>query len=228
MREQDLLIQRFLDDDLTPEERVAFLQSVDADPSLRRCWLNLELVVAEAAQLPRLAPSTRFRSQVQGKLALAPTSLWDRFRASVMVPRTLEWNFAGAMAAACVAIVAVVGFMRFAPERIVEVPVPVAGNQAQTASLSSGQEAKVFVRLVLLQPDARSVSVAGDFNGWNPGQTKLERSEGGMWTATIALKPGRYQYMFVIDGKQWVADPLAEEGAGDGFGSQNAVLDVAI
>ena len=228
MREQDLLIQRFLDDDLAPEERVAFLQAVDADPSLRRRWLNLELVVAEAAQLPRLAPSARFLAQVQGKLALAPSSLWDRFRAAVMVPRTLEWNFAGAVAAACVALVAVAGLLQFAPERIVEVPIPVAGSQAQTASLTSGQEAKVFVRLVLLQPDARSVSVAGDFNGWNPGQTRLERSEGGMWTATIALKPGRYQYMFVIDGKQWLADPLASEASGDGFGSQNAVLDVAI
>ena len=228
MREQDLLIQRCLDDDLTPEERVAFLQTVDADSSLRRRWLNLELVVAEAAQLPRLAPSARFFAQVQGKLALAPKTPWDRLRAMVMAPRILEWNFAGAMVAACVAMVAVVGLLQFAPERIVEVPVPVAGNQAQTASFAPGQESKVYVRLVLLQPDARSVSVAGDFNDWNPGQTKLERSEGGMWTATIALKPGRYQYMFVIDGKQWVADPLAEEGAGDGFGSQNAVLDVAI
>ncbi|TKB67136.1 MAG: hypothetical protein E8D47_04940 [Nitrospira sp.] len=228
MREQDLLIQRFLDHELTPEERVAFLQAVDADPSLRRRWLNLELVVAEAAQLPRLAPSARFLAQVQGKLALKPTSLWDRLRAMITAPRTLEWNFAGAMVAACVALVAVVGLVRFAPERIVGVPVPVVGSQAQTASLPSGQESKVFVRLVLLQPGARSVSVAGDFNGWNPAQTKLERSEGGLWTATIALKPGRYQYMFVIDGKQWVADPLAEEGAGDGFGSQNAVLDVAI
>jgi len=228
MREQDLLIHRFLDDDLTLEERVAFLQAVDADPSLRRRWLNLELVVAEAAQLPRLAPSARFLAQVQGRLALAPSSLWDRLRAAVMVPRTLEWNFAGAMAAACVALVAVAGLLQFVPERIVEVPIPVAGSQAQTASLTSGQEAKVFVRLVLLQPGARSVSVAGDFNGWNPGQTRLERSEGGMWTATIALKPGRYQYMFVIDGKQWVADPLASEASGDGFGSQNAVLDVAI
>ena len=228
MHEQDLLIQRFLDDDLAPEERVAFLQAVDADPLLRRRWLNLELVVAEAAQLPRLAPSARFLAQVQGKLALASSSPWDRFRAAVMGPRTLEWNFAGAMAAACVALVAVAGLLQFAPERIVEVPIPVAGSQAQTASFAPGQETKVFVRLVLLQPGARSVSVAGDFNGWNPGQTKLERSEGGMWTATIALKPGRYQYMFVIDGKQWIADPLAEEGAGDGFGAQNAVLDVAI
>ena len=228
MREQDLLIQRFLDDDLTPEERVAFLRAVDTDSALKRRRLNLELVVAEAAQLPRLAPSARFLAQVQAKVAPASISPWDRLRAAITAPRSLEWNLAGAMAAACVAVVAVVGLMRFAPERIVEVPVPVAGSQAQTASLAPGQETKVFVRLVLLQPGARSVSVAGDFNGWNPGQTQLERSEGGIWTATIALKPGRYQYMFVIDGKQWIADPLAAEGEGDGFGAQNAVLDVSI
>ena len=228
MREQDLLIQRFLDHDLTPEERVTFLQAVDADPSLLRRWLNMELVVAEAAQLPRLAPSARFLAQVQAKLAPASISLWDRLRAAVTVPRTLEWNLASAMAVACITVLAVVGLMRLGPERIVEVPVPVAGGQAQTAPLAPGQETKVFVRLVLLQPGARSVSVAGDFNGWNPGQTQLERSEGGMWTATIPLKPGRYQYMFVIDGKQWLADPLAGEASGDGFGSQNAVLDVSI
>ena len=226
MREQDLLIQRFLDHDLTPEERVAFLQAVDADPSLRRRWLNMELVVAEAAQLPRLAPSARFRSQVQAKLAPVSISLWDQLRAAVTVPRALEWNLAGAVAVACVAAVAVVGLLRLAPERIVEVPV--ASAPGQTIAASAGQEPTVFVRLVLLQPEARSVSVAGDFNGWNPGQTRLERSQGGVWTATIPLKPGRYQYMFVIDGKKWIADPLADEGTTDGFGSQNAVLDVAI
>ena len=224
MRDQDLLIQHFLDNDLSPEERVTFLQAVDADPSLRRRWLNLELVVAEAAQLPRLAPSARFLAQVQAKLAPASISPWDRFRAAITVPRTLEWNLVGAMAAACVAVVAIVGLMRFVPERIVEVPVPI--TPAQTASLEAGQATKVYVRLVLLQPGAHSVSVAGDFNGWNPSQTTMDRSDGGVWTTTIQLKPGRYQYMFVVDGKQWIADPLAKEDAGDGFGSNNAVLDV--
>ena len=38
MQEQELLIQRFLDGDLTPEERVTFLRTVDADSSLRRRW----------------------------------------------------------------------------------------------------------------------------------------------------------------------------------------------
>ncbi|NOT22826.1 MAG: hypothetical protein HOP22_08875 [Nitrospiraceae bacterium] len=228
MDDQDLLIQRFLDQDLAPEERVQFLETVDADPRLRRQWLNFEMVVAEAGRLPRIAPSSQFTARVLAKLDAQPKGFFSRLAELFTVPRTLEWNLTGALATACVVVVAVVGLLRFAPERIVEVPVPMAGSQAQTASFTPAQEPKVFVRLVLLQPGAQSVSVAGDFNGWNPNQTKLEPSEGGMWTATIALKPGRYQYMFVIDGKQWIADPFAVDGAGDGFGSQNAVLDVSI
>ena len=226
MNEHELLIHRFLDQDLSPEERVAFLQAVDADPALRRRWLNLELVLAETARLPRVTPSAAFFSELKRKIAPPPISWWARIRAAITVSRTLEWNLAGALAAACVAIVAIGGVFTLIPERIREVPVTV--GPAQTVAAVQNQEPKVFVRLVLLQPDAHSVSVAGDFNGWNPAHTPLERSEGGVWTATIPLKPGRYQYMFVIDGKQWIADPLASEEETDGFGAQNAVLDVAI
>jgi hypothetical protein len=226
MNEHELSIQRFLDRDLSPEERVAFLHAVDADPTLRRQWLNLEMVIAEAAQLPRITPSARFFTELKAKVALPALSWWERMYAAVTTPRTLEWNLAGAAAAACVTIVAVVGLFTVMPERVVEVPV--ATTSAQTIAAGTTQEPTVLVRLVLLQPGARSVSVAGDFNGWDPAQTKLERSDGGVWTATIPLKPGRYQYMFVIDGKQWIADPLAAEEATDGFGAQNAVLDVAI
>jgi anti-sigma factor RsiW len=225
MDEQDLLIQRYLDHELTPEERVEFLQAVDADPALRRRWLNLEMIVAETVRLPKITPSARFLSQLKEKTAPTP-GLWERLWAAVTAPRTLEWNVAGALAAACVAVVAVAGLIRLTPERVVEVPV--AAGPAHTASFASASDAKVFVRLVFVQPDARSVSVAGDFNGWNPAQTKLERADGGMWTVTLPLRPGRYEYMFVVDGKHWIADPLATEDTGDGFGSQNAVLDVEI
>jgi 1,4-alpha-glucan branching enzyme len=84
----------------------------------------------------------------------------------------------------------------------------------------------VLVRLVVLQPSARTVQVAGDFNGWNPAHTSLEQISDGAWAVTIPLKPGRYEYMFVVDGKQWVVDPFAAEQNEDGFGSRNAVLDV--
>jgi hypothetical protein len=226
MNEQDLLVQRFLDHELSPAERAAFLQVVDADPALRRRWLNLEMVAAEAARLPKIVPSVQFLSRLKAQVVPSSPSLWDRLCRAVTAQRTLEWNLAGAMAAACVAVIAVVGLLKLVPERVVEVPVAVTSTQ--TASFAPASEPQVFVRLVLVQPDARSVSVAGDFNGWNPAETKLERADGGVWTVTIPLKPGRYEYMFVVNGKQWIADPLAAEDAGDGFGSQNAVLDVAI
>ncbi len=226
MNDHELSIQRFLDQNLNPEERVAFLQAVDADTTLRRRWLNLEMVVAEATRLPRITPSPKFLQELKASLAPSSPSWWERMYAAVTTPRTLEWNLAGAAAAACVVIVSVVGVFTLMPERVVEMPV--ATVPAQTIAVGTTQQPTVFVRLVLLQPGARSVSVAGDFNGWDPAQTKLERSDGGVWTATIPLKPGRYQYMFVIDGKQWIADPLAAEEATDGFGAQNAVLDVAI
>jgi hypothetical protein len=226
MNELELLVQRFVDHELTPEERVAFLQAVDADPALRRRWLSVETVVAEAARLPRMTPSARFLSELKSKVEPRRLSWWQRLYADLTAPRTLEWNLGGAVAAACVAIIAGVGLFSLRPERAIEVPI--ATVPAQTIAAGSTQQPTVFVRLVLLQPGARSVSVAGDFNGWNPAQTPLEQSDGGMWTATIPLKPGRYQYMFVIDGKQWIADPLAAEDATDGFGAQNAVLDVAI
>jgi len=226
MDDQDLLIQRFLDQDLAPEERVRFLETVDANPQLRRQWLNLEMIVVEAGRLPKITPSRQFTAGVLAKLDAKPNGFFHRLAELLTVPRTLEWNLTGALTTACVTLVAIWALVQVRPERIVEVPV--AAAPAQTVSLGNGQETKVYVRLVLLQPEAHSVSVAGDFNGWNPAQTKLERSEGGLWTATIALKPGRYQYMFVIDGKQWIADPFAADDAGDGFGSQNAVLDVSI
>ena len=84
----------------------------------------------------------------------------------------------------------------------------------------------MLVRLVVLQPGARTVQAAGDFNGWNPDRTPLEQVSNGAWMATIPLEPGRYKYMFVVDGQNWIADPFATEQSDDGFGSRNAVLDV--
>lgn len=225
MNDQDLLVQRFLDQELEPDERVTFLHAVDTDQALRRRWLNLELVIAEASRLPRIVPSVTFLNQVKAQISPEPT-LWARLWSAVMVSRTLEWNVAGAMAAACVVIVALSGVIRLTPERIVDVSMAV--QHTPTASRDVMSEPRVFVRLVLLQPTAESVSIAGDFNGWSPTKTKLDRTDGGMWTVTLPLKPGRYEYMFVVDGKEWVADPLAAEETTDGFGAHNAVLDVAI
>lgn len=83
------------------------------------------------------------------------------------------------------------------------------------------------VPFVLYAPEARSVSVVGDFNDWDASATPLEPAGGsGTWLVTVPLAPGRYRYAFVIDGTRWVPDPGAPLAPLDDFGTPNSVLTV--
>ena len=79
------------------------------------------------------------------------------------------------------------------------------------------------VEFVLEMPQARSASVAGNFNNWNPMLTPMEITDHGYWKSVVVLPPGRYEYQFVVDGK-WIADPRAEEQVPSPFGRDNSVL----
>jgi anti-sigma factor RsiW len=81
------------------------------------------------------------------------------------------------------------------------------------------------VQLTFSAPQAASVVVVGDFNGWDPQRTRMVRSDhSGTWTARLKLTPGVHQYSFVIDGASWVLDPGAKTTLADGFGGKNSVI----
>jgi len=81
------------------------------------------------------------------------------------------------------------------------------------------------VEIVFTAPQAASVTIVGDFNGWDPQRTQLVRaSHEGLWRARLKLVPGVYQYSFVLDGSAWVSDPLAKTVLADGFGGKNSVI----
>lgn len=73
--------------------------------------------------------------------------------------------------------------------------------------------------------EAMSVSIAGDFNNWNPNSTPLTKDESGLWHVDIR-KPtvGRYEYKFVVDVKKWVEDPNNWLKTPDQYGGLNSVL----
>ncbi|PYP01665.1 MAG: hypothetical protein DMD61_00815 [Gemmatimonadetes bacterium] len=74
-------------------------------------------------------------------------------------------------------------------------------------------------------PDARSVHVVGTFNDWRPGTIALEDlRHDGVWSATVVLPTGTYEYMFVVDGERWVPDHLADRLVADDFGRENSVV----
>jgi hypothetical protein len=87
--------------------------------------------------------------------------------------------------------------------------------------------AEVQFSLKLNDSKAHMVAIAGDFNGWNPQANLLEDLDGdGIWIGTLNLEPGKYEYMFVLDGEKWLPDPNALRYVKDGFGNKNAILEI--
>ena len=225
------LAQRFVDQELSAEERIQFVVALGRDEALRERVLELERLMLGASRLARPAVPEGFvanvvrssfapgasdaEEQVRGP-AVGRSRNW--FIERLWVPRALHWNLAGAAAAACLILLALSGGVAQALRW-----------RAASAAASSNEPAAppvVLVRLVMVQPGAKVVQAAGDFNGWNPSETPLQPTADGAWTVTLPLEPGRYEYQFVIDGEQWIGDPFAAEQSDDGFGSRNAVLDV--
>lgn len=49
-------------------------------------------------------------------------------------------------------------------------------------------------------PDATSVSLVGDFNGWNPQKNPMRQGVDKTWSTSVELKHGHHRYAFLIDG----------------------------
>jgi hypothetical protein len=237
LTETDRLAQRFVDQELSAQERLHLLARLGRDEGLRAQLLSLERLAFDVSRLPRPPVPAGFvedvlrraegGSRLEARSAGAerrgprPVARTRRPTAWLWTPRLLTWNAATAVGiAAAVVLVVAAAVVADRSRRTGDVP-----SLASAPALAPSSPT-MLVRLIIMQPDAKAVAVAGDFNGWNPTQTPLERLSGDAWAVTIPLRPGRYEYMFVVDGNRWVADPFATERRDDGFGSQNAVLDV--
>jgi hypothetical protein len=64
-----------------------------------------------------------------------------------------------------------------------------------------------MVRFAIQDPTARSITIVGDFNDWDPAMTPLARSRDGKWKVSLELPPGRYRYSYLVNGSRWIADP---------------------
>jgi hypothetical protein len=95
------------------------------------------------------------------------------------------------------------------------------------AGAARGAPPVSVITFALVAPQARTVALAGDFDGWDPARLPLRREGAGLWTVDVPLRPGRYQYAFVVDGRRFVADPAAPRAGGDDFGQPTSVVTVA-
>lgn len=71
---------------------------------------------------------------------------------------------------------------------------------------------------------AESVQVAGDFTGWSTKGQDFEKFD-DVWTKSIYLDPGLYQYQIVVDGT-WIMDPENPDSVDNNVGGFNSLLNV--
>jgi hypothetical protein len=84
---------------------------------------------------------------------------------------------------------------------------------------STGAE-RVLVQFRVSEHGAHQVALVGDFNGWRP-QHPMHRNADGVWSLDVALEPGVYNYVFLVDGETVRLDPLAPRVT-DGLGGESS------
>jgi len=96
-------------------------------------------------------------------------------------------------------------------------------QQVEGASVSTLRMPAQFVLDAREAADATALSVVGDFNDWDVTATPMTL-EGGVWSVTLPVTPGRHVYAFVVNGTRWIADPRAPKATDADFGRPGSVI----
>lgn len=57
-----------------------------------------------------------------------------------------------------------------------------------------------LVNFICVAPQAKKVSLVGDFNNWDPTAHPMKRMPDGAWMIQVELRHGHHRYAFLVDG----------------------------
>ena len=173
-----------------------------------------DLQIAEwIRKMPDLEPPPNLLSSVMMSIQPKKTSWVRRITAWAKSPKTFT----------------------FTPMRVAPVAIAIIGvlfvsgywihQQKEFRSYPAQAESRIPVVFNLSIPEAQAVAVVGTFNGWKPRGYEMQfNPEKKIWSLTVRLPEGRYEYAFLVDGQRVLPDPEASLYQDDGFGNENSVM----
>jgi len=81
------------------------------------------------------------------------------------------------------------------------------------------------IEFTVMAPEAREVFLVGDFNGWQTEGFQMRKFKDGVCRKKVQLKPGRYEYLFLVDG-DWRTDPRNVARCTNPFGRENSIIEI--
>jgi 1,4-alpha-glucan branching enzyme len=79
------------------------------------------------------------------------------------------------------------------------------------------------IRFSFIAPEAKTVSIAGDFNQWDTSSHPMKKDKKGLWGISVPLPSGQHEYLFFVDG-EWLFDPNCSCPVDNPFGTENCVI----
>ena len=81
------------------------------------------------------------------------------------------------------------------------------------------------VTFLLSAPGAKDVSLVGTFNNWDIDKHHMKLNGEGVWTKTVIISPGTYEYKYYVSGEWW-HDPANENVTHNEHGTLNSIITV--
>jgi hypothetical protein len=192
----DHYISLYIDDELTLEEKLLFIEQVHrsrhyTDEAVALLHQEKELVQLFNRQAPGAEPSFAAATKKSGSIRLFGLA------AAVSLLLSLLFLFQ-------------IGVFTDKP----------AGDWAATQPAAT-----VPYRFVIFQQDSESVEIAGSFTGWQKVGLVPTGAE-GYWEIVLHLPPGEHQYAFVVDGTINLPDPTVSLTESDDFGMVNSIISI--
>ncbi len=98
-----------------------------------------------------------------------------------------------------------------------------ASSENSPTSSDTGEESEVTFEFE--DAEATKVSIVGPFNDWNKDKHPMTK-ENNVWKCTLNLKPGKYEYQFVVNETDWVVDPKSGDAVKNKYEGKNSVIEV--
>ena len=74
---------------------------------------------------------------------------------------------------------------------------------------------------------AKSASLCGEFNEWDPLKNQMTRRKDGRFSTTISLEAGKaYRFKYILDGEHWENDSNADEYVTNCFSTEDSLINL--
>lgn len=99
-------------------------------------------------------------------------------------------------------------------------------SEKMKSVITKETKALLVTKFAIEASDAQTVYVTGSFNDWSLDDTcRLKDVGDGQFETDIELKPGRYEYQFIVDGV-WKEDPSNPLRERNPYGDNNSIIEV--